>query len=63
MNDDEKSALYLGLKFYIPWKFEEVCSEFEVFAGQLEHQNALNELSKKTVSKLVSVALEYKEKN
>ena len=67
LNNDEKSALHLGLKFCIPWKkikLEEVCSEFEVLAGQLEHHKALNDLSKKTLNaKLVSIALEYKDKN
>ena len=45
-------------------KLEEVCSEFEVLAEQLEHHKALSELSKKTLNaKLVSAALEYKDKN
>ena len=67
MNSDKKSALHLGLKFCIPWKtikLKEICSDFEVLAGQLEHHKALNELSKKTLNvKLVSAALEYKDKN
>ena len=67
MNSDEKSALHLELKFCIPWKtikLEEVSSEFEVLAGQLDHHKALNKLSKKTLNaKLVSAALEYKYKN
>ena len=67
LNNDEKSALQIGLNSCIPWnkiKLEKVCRKFEVLAGKLEHHKALNESSKKTVnSKLVSAALEYNEKN
>ena len=67
LNSDEKSALHFGLKFCIPWKtikLEEVCSEFEVLAGKLNHHKPLNELSKKTLNaKLVLTALEYKDRN
>ena len=67
LTDKEKTVLNLGLKFCIPnkkLKFEDICSEFEVLAGQLNHHKPLNDLTKKTLNaKLVAIALNYKDKN
>ena len=57
--------MHHGLKFCIPHnhiKIEEVCSEFEVLAGQLQNHKPGSEPEKKTLNaKLVSVAFNFKE--
>ena len=52
LNHDEKSVLHHGLKFCIPHKhitFEEVCSQFEVLAGQLQSHKPISKPEKKTL--------------
>ena len=44
-------------------KFEEICSKFEVLAGQLMHHKPQKDMTKKSQNaKLVAAALEYRKK-